>query len=353
MPSPDTVTTTLYDFLDQIGTRPRFFSLGRRITEIPHERFTAFENAAEPWSQPFQQAAWLGILFDDTQAGEPHLWFLRFPLDEQGLLVQAARDEFLRRIIDSAGQPDNAADPSTDPLGDNPFGFKPNEAQMANLHARIAHSQGQSPSPQYAHTLEYFSGKQGFEQWQFVGLQGIADLAIRHDEHAGLLTQAIPQLPTEPFNVLCGCLENEALGDTLIDAIAQRLHTELGTPDPVLIATALRGLSNGAQREKVIAAMQVALHSELGKHPEILAAIAGRAWETLYDNDLRTHFLRRLAESGQRAFDSILADLLFLPVLRNLLLADIRDHQQPQEVQQAIATFIQRFTQSIAKGNKP
>ena len=346
-----TTTLTLTDFLDQIGTQPRFFSLGRRISEIPHERFMAFENAAEPWAQPFQQAAWLGILFDDTQSGEPHLWFLRFPLDEQGLLVQAARDEFLRRIIDSAEQPEVASEN----LGDNPFGFKPNEAQMANLHARIAHSQGQPPSPHCAHALEYFSGQQGFDQWQFVGLQGIADLAVRHDQHAELLANAIPQLPAEPFNVLCGCLENETLGDELVDSIAQRLQTELAsdTPDPVLIAAALRGLSNASDRECAIAAVHRALQGPLGSHPEILAAIAGRAWETLYDDALRARFLQRLAESGQRAFDSILADLLFLPVLRNLLLADIRGSQQPQAVQQAVAAFIQRFTQNATKGNSP
>jgi len=350
-----TTTLTLTDFLDQIGTQPRFFSLGRRISEIPHERFIAFENAAESWPQPFQQAAWLGILFNDTQSGEPHLWFLRFPLDEQGLLVQAARDEFLRRIIDSAGQPDSAADHSTDQLGDNPFGFKPNEAQMANLHARIAHSQGQPPSAHYAHALEYFGGEQGFEQWQFVGLQGIADLAVRHDEHADLLAQAIPRLPAEPFNVLCGCLENEALSDALIDAIGQRLGTELSAdmPDPVLLAAALRGLSSGGNREKVIAATRAALDSESGSHPEILAAIAGRAWETLYDDALRARFFQRLAQSGQRAFDSILADLLFLPVLRNLLLADIRASRQPQAVQQAVAAFIQRFARNATKGNAP
>lgn len=350
-----TTTLSLYDFLDQIGTQPRFFSLGRHITEIPRERFMAFENANEPWPQPFQQAAWLGILFNDTQTDEPHLWFLRFPLDEQGLLVQAARDEFLRRIIDSAGQADTTSGNSEDQLGDNPFGFKPNEAQMASLHACIAHTQGQRPSPQYAHALEYFRGEQGFEQWQFVGLQGIADVAVRHAEHTALLADAIPQLPAEPFNVLCGCLENETLGDELVDSIAQRLQTKLAshTPDPVLIAATLRGLSHGGNREKVIAATRAALDSEPGSHPEILAAIAGRAWETLYDNALRARFLQRLAESGQRAFDSILADLLFLPVLRNLLLADIRGSQQPQEVQQAVTAFIQRFTQNATKGNKP
>ena len=350
-----TTTLTLYDFLDQIGTQPRFFSLGRRITEIPRERFIAFENANEPWPQPFQQAAWLGILFNDTKTGESHLWFLRFPLDEQGLLVQAARDEFLRRIIDSAAQADTASGNSEDQLGDNPFGFKPNEAQMASLHACIAHTQDQQPSPQYAHALEYFRGEQGFDQWQFVGLQGIADVAVRHAEHTALLADAIPQLPAGPFNVLCGCLESETLSDALVDVIAQRLRTELAahTPDPVLIATTLRGLSNGSKREKVIAATQAALDSELGSHPEILAAIAGRGWETLYDNTLRNHFMLCLAQSGQRAFDSILADLLFLPVLRNLLLADIRGSQQPEAVRQAVTAFIQRFTQGTANGNKP
>ena len=332
-----TTTLTLHDFLDQIGAHPRFFGLGRRIEEIPAERFAAFEAASEPWPQPFQQAAWIGILFDDVQSGEPHLWFLRFPLDERGLLVQAARDEFLRRIIDSAEQPEAAREN----LDENPFGFKPNEAQMANLHARIS----AEPSPHFEHALEYFRGEQGLDQWQFVGLQGIADLAARHAEHAETLAAAIAELPAEPFNVLCGCLENEAIGDALSAALAARLDTELTSdaPDPVQVAAALRGLSNASDRECAIAAVHRALQGPLGSHPEILAAIAGRAWETLYDDALRALFLQRLAEGGQRAFDSILADLLFLPILRNLLLADIRSEAQPPAVRQAVAAFVQRF----------
>jgi len=332
-----TTTLTLHDFLDQVGANPRFFGLGRRIEEIPAERFAAFEAAGEPWPQPFQQAAWIGILFDDTRSGEPHLWFLRFPLDERGLLVQAARDEFLRRIIDSAEQPEAAREN----LDENPFGFRPNEAQMASLHARIA----DVPSPHYTHALEYFRGEQGFEQWQFVGLQGIADLAARHAEHAGILAAAIPRLPAEPFNVLCGCLENEAIGSDLCAALAGRLDTELASdaPDPVRMAAALRGLSNASDRECAVAAVRRALDSPLGSHPEILAAIAGRAWETLYDDGLRQLFLRHLADSGQRAFDSLLADLLFLPILRRLLLADIRSEAQPPVVRQAVAAFVQRF----------
>ncbi len=342
-----TTTLTLSDFLDQIGARPHFFSLGRRITEIPGERFLAVENAQEPWPQPFQQAAWLGIQFHDTQTDEPHLWFLRFPLDEQGLLVQTARDEFLRRIIDQATQPET--DKTDGDEDDNPFGFKPNEAQMANLHARIAHTLSQPPSSHYDHALEYFSGEQGFDQWQFVGLQGIADVAVRHAEHGDMLTRAIPQLPVEPFNVLCGCLENETVGDAIVTSIDQRLQQALqqDTPEATHVAAALRGLSNGQPREKVIAATLSALTSKLGSHPEMLAAIAGRGWETLYENTLRHQFLLCLAQSGQRAFDSIIADLLFLPVLRNLLLTDIRDEQQPPEVHQAVAAFVQRFTQNI------
>ena len=339
-------TLTLSDFLQQIGARPHFFSLGRRITEIAHDRFLAFENAEEPWPQPFQQAAWLGIQFHDTQTDEPHLWFLRFPLDERGLLVQAARDEFLRRIIDSAAHPEASGENAED---DNPFGFKPNEAQMANLHAGIALTLGQPASSHYEHALEYFRGEQGFEQWQFVGLQGIADVAVRHEKHADVLAHAIAQLPVEPFNVLCGCLENQPVSEAIVDAIDRRLQQALkeDSPEPTHIAAALRGLSNGLPREKVIAATQSTLDSELGSHPEILAAIAGRGWETLYDNTLRHHFLLCLAQSGQRAFDSILADLLYLPVLRNLLLTDIRDEQQPQEVHQAVAAFVRRFTQNL------
>lgn len=339
---------TLHDFLQQIGARPLFFDLGRRISEIPAERLRAFEEAREPWPSPFQQAAWLGILFHASD-GEPHLWFLRFPLDERGLLVQAARDEFLRGLLATAAQGGETAGPQ-----DNPFGFKPNETQMAVLHAQIARRLAQPASPHYAHALAYFRGEQGFDQWQFVGLQGIADLAMRQHEHTALLAAAIPQLPAEPFNVLCSALESEAIEAPLFDAIATRLRTMLTDgADAVHLAAGLRGVAGTADRQRLIGLLGEVLATPQGAHPEILAAIAGRAWEALYDDALRGRFLQRLADSGQRAFDSILADLLFLPVLRTLLLADIRSADQPPAVRQAVTAFVQRFGQTNAREGEP
>ncbi len=338
-----TVPLTLHDFLQQIDARPLFFDLGRRIAELPAERLLAFEEAREPWPSPFQQAAWLGILLQPAEA-QPHLWFLRFPLDERGLLVQATRDEFLHRLLQAAAEGGEAP-------ADNPFGFTPNEQQMAYLHAHIALRLGNPPSPHYAHALEYFRGEQGFEQWQFVGLQGIADVAVRQQEHTALLAAALPQLPAEPCNVLCGLLENEAIEATLFAAIAGRLRRMLSDgSEPASLAATLRGVAGAGDRAAVIALLGEVLVAPLGGHPEVLAAIAGRVWEALYDDALRARFLRRLAESGQQAFDSLLADLLFLPVLRPLLLADIRGSDQPPVVQQAVQAFVQRFAQG---GSRP
>lgn len=332
---------TLGDFLNQTGADAHFYDMGRRVVEIPSATLAAFEQNEIPYPLPFLRAAWLGVLFRHPAESAPTIWFLRFPLDEQGKLILAARDDFLGRILETAG----AAQGSLD---DNPHGFQPRPERMAVFHAKAAKQLGQAPSQFHAHAAEYFRGTLGFDQWSFVGLQGIADVAARLDEdnNAAVLARAVPHLPATPYAALCNCLESEAIDAELGQALAARIEADLALPDPVEVAAGIRGLSLCVKRSAVAGSITRVLTSPFGNHVEILAAIAGRAWEPLTDTHLQLQFLERLAEceAGQRAFEGILADLLFLPALGDSLRKTLRGPQHSQHLAAAIGAFKQHNT---------
>jgi hypothetical protein len=230
---------TLCDFLEQGGAQLSIFDMGRRVVEIPLDIMRRFESAVTPYPQPFLQSAWLGILFQypHANANSHNIWFVKLPLDEQGLLQQAARDDFLRHVIK---QLDESLNKTSDEESlqqipeDNPHGFTPKEDRMAMFHAKISKQTAETPSQFYAHAQDYFAGKPGYEQWNFVGLQGIADVVARLDEdtldgksNAQTLAQAIPAIPATPFTALCSCLESVAIDKPLSNTIAARISKAL------------------------------------------------------------------------------------------------------------------------------
>ena len=215
---------------------------------------------------------------------------------------------------------------------------------MAMFHAKISKQTGKPPSQYYSHAMDYFAGTAGFEQWNFVGLQGIADVAVRLDEknNAQTLLKAVPQIPTTPFAALCSCLESIAINKTLTQTIAMRITKALENNDIMLIAAGIRGLSFSTDQSAVTSSIMSVLKTPAGRNVEVLAAIAGRAWETLENSALRFSFLENLAlcDAGQQAFDSIMADLLFLPILRPLIKEDFRKPERSEQLAAAIGHFL-------------
>ncbi len=347
-------TLTICDFLEQGGAQVSIYDMGRRVVEIPLDAMRRFESTETPYPQPFLQSAWLGILFQYPHANvnSQNIWFVKLPLDEQGLLQQAARDDFLRHVIKQLDETLNEKsdiEPRQQIPEDNPHGFTPREDRMAMFHAKVSKQAEDPPSQFYAHAREYFTGKPGYEQWNFVGLQGIADVVARLDEdtldgktNAQILAQAIPHIPTTPFAALCSCLENTVLDKTLTQAIAERTNKALKEKNAVEVAAGIRGLSHSTDRDTVISTIKSVLDNPIGRNVEVLAAIAGRAWETLEDSELRFCFLENLAscEAGQQAFDGIMADLLFLPGLRPLIKEDFHKPEHSDQLATAISNFL-------------
>lgn len=346
---------TICDVLLQSGAQVTFFDMGRRVVEIPLETIRRFENADIPYPQPFLRQAWLGILLDysnspqeekhgarDNDNPDPgNIWFIKFPVDEQGLLLLAARDDFLRRLLETMAM---AANPGASSIEDNPYGFTPREDKMAIFHAKISRLLGEPPSQFYAHAHDYFSGQTGFDQWNFVGLQGIADVAARLDEddNTHILANAIAHLPAIPFAALCSCLEHFVPDNLLTREIASRIDKATKEADANIVAAGIRGLSSSGDPEILSTILHAVLSHPVGKNVEVLAAIAGRCWQILENSELRLLFLETLAscEAGQQAFDSILADLLFMPGLRQSLKADFNHPERSTQLAGAIKNFL-------------
>ncbi|MCF6355496.1 MAG: DUF3549 family protein [Candidatus Polarisedimenticolaceae bacterium] len=335
---------TISQFLESNSSRLRLFDMGRRVVKIPREQFLKFEQGEISYPYPLQRKAWFGILFQQ-QGGEPFIWFLQLPLDELGRLVLAARDDFLHRLLEQISENLQAAKEGQQlesALQDNPYCFKPKEERLAIFHAKAAHAFKRQPSKYYPHAQQYFSGELGWDQWPFVGYQGIADMAVRQfeKENSRHLSRAIPQLPTRPFEALCHCLENEQVTLDITQALLDRVQKAVAetAPDPAIISSAIRGVaqscSAGLRREL--------LHAVLNRPdlctPDILMAISGRVWESLKEAQSGRLYLERLAESsaGQPFFSQSLADLLYLPGMREPLLKLIRSPDRSEQLAQAI-----------------
>ena len=339
---------TISDFLVLSGFQYRIFDLGRKIQKISNQTFAAIELQQTPYPYPFQQKAWLAILFWDKQKKqEPVIWFLSFPIDELGLLKLESRDGFVRDLISNIGENMQAhleGGIAQDSLKESPFSFKPREDRLAMFHALATVELNEKPSQHYAPTQEYLAGNVGFEQWQFLGLQGISDVVARldKDDNAAELANALPSLPDVPLDRFMQCLENVRYSGKLSAAIAKRIEQELtsNSTQPTLMASLLRALSGNeaaSERGRLIAAV---LNSDLRKEVEVLAAISGRAWGDLKENYLMQRFLEGAALQEQEVFNVLLVDLMTIPDMRAKVLVGLRNPERSAELSKRIGSFM-------------
>ena len=340
-----TTISGISDFLNQAGTQFKVFDMGRRIQELDKNSFLAFEQAERPYPWPLQQQAWLGMMVWNNQAKADELviWFLRFPLDANGKLTAGIRDDFVARLLekDKPGQDDES----------NPYGFKPKQEHMAVFHARAAKILGQPASRFYEHAQDYFAGKPGFDQWAFVGFQGIADMTVRLDEDNNLqhLVQAIPQLPAQPFEALCQCLEHEVLPEQLSEVLNLYLDQQLDNehPDANTLSLCLRALSGSENQAHCEKALQKVLANAEGQNAEVLASISGRCWNCLHKPELLMAFLENLARcpEGQEFFNLVIVDLINVPGMQQPLMTAVKSPDRSAELATAIGGLFQQFTQ--------
>lgn len=326
---------TISEFVQQQGAQLRVFDLGRRIEALPNDVFHAVEHHQLPYPIPYLKHAWLGILtWKEDAPGSHNIWFAKLPLDEQNLLEPAARDAFLQHWLRVQAHPQQQH-------GEAPYGYRPDAQRMAYFHAKVLKDLAQPPTQFYTTTRAYLSGDLGWENWQQLGLQGLADVVVRLDEDHNhtLLAQALSQLPAVPRNVLLGFLENaepdQVLTSAINDALAQCVADAPSANDLALFARALSASVNVEQRGQLFAAL---LQHPQARNVELLAALGSRCWRDLH-GELLLQYLEALVrnEQGMNAFNALVADFLALPEGRQRFMDAVSLPTVSDELKAAVA----------------
>jgi hypothetical protein len=346
---------TLSQLLTQSGCEYALYDLGRRIEPISNQEFEQVELGRLPYPYPVQRQAQFAIAYwNDAQ--QPWFWFLKFELDERGLLNSADLGNFLKYVVDAMGTrlQKSLSVEQQEQLGNNPYTFKPKEDKLA-MFTSIVRAKLDLPASQYLdHADHYFQGQLGWENWQTVGLQGITDLAARlrfaHNERT--VKQALSHLPNQPLYAILGALEHCTISASMARKLADRIEDELEKPevDLFLITALVRALS-GDQGDTLSNILDTVLSKPELCHPEMMIAIAGRSWSPLAQTNVAEQYLIRLAQTKQQTlFNQLFADLVMIPKLRMVILPLL--NQAPSaELEHALIALQQSTTDTSSKGS--
>jgi hypothetical protein len=340
--------SSITDLLRASGAALRIFDMGRRISKLSQEQFRRIEDSELPYPTPFQHLAWLALLiWNPKKRDENAVWFLRLPLDEQGLIAPAARDDLLNRLIQNVLNSKNGQ-LDEDALKDNPYSFTPEQSRMAAFHALAAREMQSPASAHYERVQAWFSGQLPLDQWQTLAYQGLADFIMRldQDSNARALEQRLPHMPDAVLETLCPLLEHVRPGHPLQTELGKLLQQALQASDSNRVAALCRAISNIVdERLKQQYVLEV-LHSPHALEPEVITVIATRCDSALMAPEVLQLFLERLIEgkAGQTGFSRILAELMFMPVHRALILQAFRNPERSEALAQAIGEmFGQNF----------
>ncbi len=342
-----TALSTIYQLLESTDTQYRVFDMGRRVQKLSKDTFKAFEDATIPYPAPLQQKAWLAILFWDKNRSEQHyLWFLSFALDEQGKLIQATRNHFIAMVIEVLGTTLTGNGDKQTQLDNNPYTFKPDQNKLAMLNAQIKSQMNQNASVYYEHAQNYLRALMGWNDWQGVGLQGLADFAVRlqSDNNQTTLIKALPNLPPEVANPMLSLLEHIAIEAPLAEAILHRGEKAIAAQDKNALVQSLRAISHSKASGMRTQLLQLTLQSALALEADILIVIAARLWLDLADETLRLAYLEKLAAAGEdhQLFIGLVSDLVAIPAIRQQMLSSFRSTERSDTLASAIGQLFSR-----------
>lgn len=334
---------TLTDFLQQAQCQFRIYDLGRKVTKISNSAFQKIAENKLPYPYPIQQHAYFGLTFwqVNKQLQDHFIWFLKLPVDEQGLLRITAQTSFIKMVVEAMGEnlTGEISQDLQERLASNPFIFKPSTEKLAIFNAIMNTNFVRPASTFYPTAQAYFAGKKQWNEWQELGIQGIADLAARlnYDNNQQILINALPHLPQQPLQSLALCLEHQHdINTDLATAIAKQAEMELKANHQDSAILLLRALSSAPAVGITKALLEQQFNSELIHNENWYVCIAGRCWSFLEDETLLNRFFEALANHHGSLFPQLFVDLVAIPSLRENVLKQLRLTARSPALSQAI-----------------
>ncbi|WP_353668074.1 DUF3549 family protein [Marinomonas sp. THO17] len=350
---------SLSDLFNMVGCQVTYYDLGRCINRITPQQAIQFDRKQQAYPYPFRQHAWLACLLRNTQGErqeqntEAVIWFLKLPLDEAGALNLGTRDHFIKSIVDKIlhkGQEEGLSEA----LEDSPYAFKPDQERMASFHAILAKDLHQDTSRYFADVIQYLRGDidSHSDSWQSLGLQGIAELAVRVDqpEEHQLALKALAKAPAPFVSALCHALEHQALPNEIRDSLLAKLGEE---QDPMLRASYVRALSKGEFVEQLLLPL-FGLLGDLSQCNDddihLIAALAAKCphWIALNPQLLRI-IMEKLAHRQDAfiAFKQITAEFSQHPETKQPLWQLLRSERISSQLAQAVGHLFAQTPKSV------
>ena len=334
---------TLSDLLQQLQGHYCVYDMGCRLSKLSTADFKAFEEGQKAYPLPWLRHAWVGILSWSPQTSEhgastPTIWFLKLPLDERGLLIQAARDEFLNQLLETIGTnmlDQQASADWAEQLKHSNLAFTPDQARMAAFHAQASLTLEQSASQFYPAVCHYMSGAQPYQSWQELGLQGFADFAMRLEQQPDW-QQQVSQMPAPVLETMAAQLENQRLNHVLAKAFIERGKTSIDEGEKVACLRAVSQSPDAVSRQQWLQQI-MAKDNTVGV--ELLATIASKCSEDLLTAELMGLFVHQCA-TDQGVFNALVQELMFQPKARIKVLEAFRAQERSPPLIQAIGALM-------------
>ena len=317
---------SISEFLLHAGTEYQVIDLGRRLEPTDSQTFLEIENGSAYAPYPRQQHAWFGIVFWNKNASTQHyIWFVKLPLDEQGLVVAAARNHFLEIIVDALGQSVAEDTENAQTLPDNPYSFVPNQSQLAQFNALVKHILAQPLSEEVQSVEAYIQAPQ-LVDWQHISMQSVADFVHRFSAHPkrGTLESAIRHNISLYSTVFLNTFMEMSESVTLSEDLLAVFLSEIDKSADINLA-ALRGTSEGTFNSEINSKLLDLLKHEKSQRLDILSVIAARHFEQM-EPLLLSAFLEQTAKIDEKEghqgalFAGFFSDLVQIPKLRRQVL---------------------------------
>ena len=338
---------TLSEFLLQAQTQYIVFDLGRGIKPIDNQQFFDWENQLAPCAYPRQEHAWFCICFwNEKESQEQYIWYIKLPLDENGLLIQAARNQFLEIVVTALGSQLQHTSNEEAQLPENPFVFQPSQQQLADCNAHIHKALKQTRAGNNK-VVQYMQAP-SVQDWQILSVQDIADYVSTSDSSDACpvqltLAKHLMHLPVPMLSCLFASLECIKINDVLSKAIIAFYKS---SQEPVLRQLSLRALSHFEPANISLAnhfVEQLILRDE-ALDIETLVLIAGRYWHILNEESILLSYMDKVAakDNSFALFLGIYADLVKVPSCRASMLGLLRNTKRSDLVSQGIGKLFSR-----------
>jgi hypothetical protein len=333
---------SLSEFLLQAHTQHMVFDLGRGLRKIDNQTFFEWENQQSPCLYPRQEQAWFCIVFwNEKISQERYIWFIKLPIDENGLLQQAARNQFLEIIVQALGKELEHRQDENAQLPENPYVFTPSQQQLADCNAHIKQHLGLLAHDLESSALRHYLQAPSVQDWQQLKLQDIANYVCASTEaEQTQIAQNLQLYPLPLLSSLLASFESVDLCKALIEAIID-LHKS--STEAHIKALCLRSLNYKPSHLCNDYLTQLIL-SEGELDIETLVVISGRFWYLLEETKHLLAYLEKVIaidnpQESYRLFKAIYADLVRLPDIRSQVLGLLRNTERSKRVSAAIGSL--------------